>query len=175
MYLGAEQRTSFERIKEYLMNPPVLRAPRIGEAFRLYVAAQHQVVGAMLMQEDRKRELPVAYQSQRLVDAETRYTPIEKLCLSVYFASNKLCHYLLSSTCVVVCKHDIVKYMLQKPVLRGRLGKWAYAMVVYDLVYEPLRATRGQVVADFIVDHMAVGSDEACLIELKPWSLFLAS
>ena len=37
--------------------------------------------------------------------------------------------------------------------MSGRIGKWAYALVEYDLAYEPLRAIRGQIVADFIVKH----------------------
>ena len=43
--------------------------------------------------------------------------------------------------------------MLQKPILSGRIGKWAYALTEYDLAYESLRAMKGQVIADFIVDH----------------------
>ena len=43
--------------------------------------------------------------------------------------------------------------MLQKPILSGRIGKWAYALVEYDLAYESLRAVRCQIVADFIVEH----------------------
>jgi hypothetical protein len=43
--------------------------------------------------------------------------------------------------------------MLQKPILSGRSGKWAYALVEYDLEFKPLKATKGQVVADFIVEH----------------------
>jgi hypothetical protein len=41
--------------------------------------------------------------------------------------------------------------MLLKPSLSGRIGKWAYALIEYDLVYELLRSMKGQVVADFIV------------------------
>jgi hypothetical protein len=33
------------------------------------------------------------------------------------------------------------------------MGKWAYALVEYDLAYELLRSKKGKVVADFIVDH----------------------
>jgi hypothetical protein len=33
------------------------------------------------------------------------------------------------------------------------MGKWAYALVEYDLAYELLRSMKGKVVADFIVDH----------------------
>jgi hypothetical protein len=37
---GADQREAFERIKRYLIAPPVLRAPKLGEAFKMYIAAQ---------------------------------------------------------------------------------------------------------------------------------------
>jgi ribonuclease HI len=43
--------------------------------------------------------------------------------------------------------------MLHRPILRGRLGKWAYALIEYDLVFESLKAMKGQVMADFIVEH----------------------
>jgi ribonuclease HI len=41
-----------------------------------------------------------------------------------------------------------------------------------DLKYEPLRATKGQVVADFVVDHMITDDRATCLVETVPWSLF---
>jgi ribonuclease HI len=44
--------------------------------------------------------------------------------------------------------------MLQKPILSGRIGKWAYALVEYDLRCEPIGSMKGQIVADFIVQHM---------------------
>jgi hypothetical protein len=50
--------------------------------------------------------------------------------------------------------------MLLRPILSGRIGKWSYALVEYDLAYEPLRLMKRQVVADFIVDH-AVDMDHS--------------
>jgi hypothetical protein len=41
--------------------------------------------------------------------------------------------------------------MLHKPILSGRVGKWAYALVEYDLHCEPLSSMKGQIVADSIV------------------------
>ena len=61
-------------------------------------------------------------------------------------------HYLLSSTCIVVCQTDVIKHMLQKSILSGRIGKWAYALVEYDLGCEPLKSMRGRIIADFIVE-----------------------
>jgi hypothetical protein len=47
----------------------------------------------------------------------------------------------------------VIKYMLQNPIMSGRIGKWAYALIEYHLAYEPLKSMKGQVVADFIVEH----------------------
>jgi ribonuclease HI len=109
--------------------------------------------------------------SKRLLDAETRYTYVEKLCLTLYYACSKFRHYILSSHCIVTCQHDVVRCMMQKPILSGRMGKWAYSLVEYELSYESLKAVRGQVVADFIIDH-GVEMDDACIVTRKPWKLF---
>ena len=95
---GPKQQEAFENIKIYLSSPPVLKAPRRGVPFRLYVAAEDKVIGAVLTQETEGKEYIVTYISRRLIDAETRYTFIDKLCLSLYYACTKLRHYLLSST-----------------------------------------------------------------------------
>jgi hypothetical protein len=96
----------------YLTSTPVLRAPRSSEDIKIYVATQDRVIGATLMQEDDSGEHVVAYLSRRLLDAETRYTFVEKLCLALYYVCTKCRHYLLSSTCMVVSQHDVLKYML---------------------------------------------------------------
>ena len=93
---GAEQQESFERFKSYLSSPPVLKAPRRGVPFRLYVGAEDRIVVAVLTQETEEKEYIITYLSRRLIDAETRYTFIEKLSLSLYYACTKLRHYLLS-------------------------------------------------------------------------------
>jgi hypothetical protein len=54
-----------------------------------------------LTQEDKGKEYVIAYLGRRILDLETRYAHIEKLCLSLYYACSKMRHYLLSSTCVV--------------------------------------------------------------------------
>ena len=155
-----EQQESFEKIKNYLSSPPVLKAPRGEVPFRLYVTAEDKIIGAILTQETEGKEYIITYLSQRLIDAETWYTFIEKLCLSLYYACTKLRHYFLSSTCIVTCQADVIKHILQKPILSGRIGKWAYALVEYNLAYESLKSVKGQIVADFIVEHRINGEHD---------------
>ena len=87
------------------------------------------------------------------MDPETRYSPIEKLCLCLYFSCTKLQHYLLSAECTVVSKADVIKHMLSMPILNGRIGKWILALSEFDLRYESAKAVKGQVMANFITQH----------------------
>ena len=47
---GAKQQEAFEKIKQYLSSPPILKAPRRGVPFRLYVAAEDKVIEVVLTQ-----------------------------------------------------------------------------------------------------------------------------
>jgi ribonuclease HI len=64
--------------------------------------------------------------------------------------------------------------MLHLPILSGRLGKWAYGLVEYDLVYESLKSIKGQIVADFIIEHQIniEHNLDVGLILLTPWKLY---
>jgi hypothetical protein len=106
-----------------LSTPLILRAPRRGVPFKLYIAAEEKTIRDILTQEDKGREYVITYLGRRLLDPETRYVHIEKLCLSLYFSCAKMRHYLLSSTCVVACQADVIKHMLYRPILCGRISK----------------------------------------------------
>jgi hypothetical protein len=104
------------------------------------------------------------YLSRRILDAEMRYVFLEKLCLALYYACSKFWHYLLSSSCTIICRHDVIKCVLQKLILSGRLGKWAYALTEYELDYKPLSAVKGQVLANSMAEH-GVEEAEVCTVE----------
>jgi hypothetical protein len=74
----------------------------------------------VLTQEHANKEFAVAYLSRQMVYAEMRYTCIEKLCLSLYYACSKFRHYILCSLCVVTCQHNVVKTDSQRK--DGKVG-----------------------------------------------------
>jgi hypothetical protein len=103
----------------YLTSSPVLKAPKIGQNFRLYMSSQEHVIGAALTQENGGKEAPVVYVSQKLLHVETWYVFVEKVCLFFYYACTKFRPYILSSICTIVSQHDVMKHMLHKLILSG--------------------------------------------------------
>jgi hypothetical protein len=82
--------------------------------------------------------------------------------------------YLLSSPCTVYGQTDVIKYMLQNPIMSGRIGKWAYVLIEYDLAYESLKSMKGQVATNFIVEHWIDDTHEldmSCLT-ITSWTLY---
>lgn len=85
------------------------------------------------------------------LDAETRYSKMEKMVLALVTAKKNLRHYFESHTIVVMTNCPIGK-ILSKPDLSGRLTKWAIELGVFDIKYVSRSAKKGQVLVDFLVE-----------------------
>ena len=146
---------AFEKnIKEYLSKPLVLRPSIRGHPLKLYLSVTNESIGCLLAQNNSKgHEQAVYYLSRVLNPTETRYNPIEKLCLALYFACTQLRHYLIKSRVYVVSHNDLMKYMLNRPLITWRIVKWSLAFSKFTLVYFPQKSIKGQALADFLDDH----------------------
>ena len=91
--MGRHTTNAFDEIKEYMKSPPVLVPSQHGKPFKLYVSADRHIIGLVLMQELEGKKQVILYLSKRLLDLETRYSLVEKLCLCLYFSCTKLQHY----------------------------------------------------------------------------------
>ena len=99
---------------------------------KLYISATDDSIGSLLAQDTEDSTEKVMYcLSQLLNDAKTRCMPIEKLCLSLFHACTKLKYYLLPREILATCKIDIVRYLLNQPIWKGRLMKWAIKLNVF--------------------------------------------
>jgi hypothetical protein len=68
---GKEQQEAFDNIKEYLKSPLVLIPPQKVKPFKLYLSADEQSIGSILIQEFKARERVIFYLNRRLLYAET--------------------------------------------------------------------------------------------------------
>ncbi|CAL9012200.1 unnamed protein product, partial [Prunus brigantina] len=150
---------AFDAIKEYLARPPVLIPPKRGRPLKLYILAAENSIRSLLAQDnDEKKEQAVYYLSRILTATERKYSPVEKLCLALYFIATKLMHYMLPSVVHIIAKTDLIKYMLTRPIIRGRIGKWTMALAEFTFRYVPQHAVKGQALTDFLAAHPSLAS-----------------
>ena len=143
----------FDRIKGYLSKPPVLIPPLKGGPLKLYLSAVKESLRCLLAQNNVEgHEQTIYYLSRVLNSTETRYTPIEKLCLALYFSCTKLRHYLIKYQLYVVSQTDLMKYMLRLPLITGRIERWSLALSKFALVYFPQKAVKGQALTNFLAN-----------------------
>jgi len=163
----AERQAIFDEIKRYLSQPPVLMPPKRGKPIRLYISASEDSIGCLIAQNnDLGREQAVHYLSRTLNTAELNDPPIEKLCLALYFAATKLHHYMLPSIVQIISKTDLIKYMLTRPIIRGRIRKWTMALFEFTFQYVAQRSVKGQALADFLSHHPIQGGEEMAEVEI---------
>ncbi|CAN6688350.1 unnamed protein product [Malus baccata var. baccata] len=125
-----------------------------GKPLKLYISASEKSIGSLLAQNNEGgKEQAVYYLSRILTEVETRYSPVERLCLALYFTASKLRHYTLPCHVHIIAKTDVIKYMLSKPMLTERIRKWILALSEFSFQYVPQRAVKGQAIADFLAKH----------------------
>ncbi|KAM2383355.1 hypothetical protein ACFXTH_040919 [Malus domestica] len=126
----------------------------MGKPLKLYISASERSTGSLLAQNNKGgKEQAVYYLSRILTEVETRYTSVKKLCLALYFTACKLRHYILPYHIHIIAKTDMIKYMLAKPMLTGRIRKWILALSEFIFQYVPQRAVKRQAIADFLAEH----------------------
>ena len=123
----------------------MLAAPTTGKPFILYTRALDYSFGSLLAQEnDGGKEVSLYYLSRMLVDAEHRYSPVEKECLAVMFAVQKPLDYLLSNTVYLISRINLLKVLVTKVgSLNARLAKWSILLSQFDIRYIPQKAIKG--------------------------------
>ena len=90
----------------------------------------------MLAQESvDKVERAIYYLSKKMLDYEPRYTPLDKACLALVWATKKLRHYLLAHSVILVLRLDPFKYLFEKSALTSRLARWLLLLFEFDLKY----------------------------------------
>ena len=79
----------------------------------LYLASNSQAIEALLVQEDNDgNEQSIYYVSRTFKDTETRCPKIERACLVVIYASQRLKRYFLAHQILLVTKSHPIKALL---------------------------------------------------------------
>ena len=117
----------------------------------IYLSISKGAVNVVLVQEEEGKQFPIYYVSKSLLDAETRYTQLEKLALVLVIAARKLWPYFQCHPITVLTTYPL-KSILHKPELSSWLTKWTAELSEYDITFQPCTALKSQVLANFIAD-----------------------
>ncbi|XP_051115706.1 uncharacterized protein LOC127240898 [Andrographis paniculata] len=162
--------------QEALTKPPVLVPPRGDQPIRLFVANSFDVMSSLLPQEwEDDKERAINYLSKTLAGPELNYTMPEKMCFSLVFACTRLEHYILPRETEVVSKVDMIRLIMHKPTMQGRLMKWAIKLAPFALQHRPIKAVKGQVVAKLLAEfsnNEPVENKMVPYIGSSPWKMF---
>ncbi|KAL0287719.1 UNVERIFIED_CONTAM: hypothetical protein Sangu_2680300 [Sesamum angustifolium] len=134
----------FKSIKSYLIKPPVLVSLVPGRPLILYVATQERSIGILLAQKnDEGNDNALYYLSRTMTPNELKYSPIEKLCLTLIFSIQKLKHYFQYHNIHLASKANPLKYVMAKPVLSDKLARWYLQLQQFEITYVPQKAIKG--------------------------------
>ncbi|XP_027178083.1 uncharacterized protein LOC113777247 [Coffea eugenioides] len=172
-----ECQKAFTDLKAYLAELPTLTAPELGETLFLYLSACNEAVSAVLVREDGGAQRPVYYVSRALQGPETRYTPAEKLVLTLVHAARKLRPYFQAHSIIVLTDQPL-RQILTKPEVSGRMTKWAVELAEHDIGYWPRTTIKAQALADFLAEgaSMAMTGQDSLpggVRSEEPWTLFV--
>ena len=131
---------AFERLKQHLVEAPVLAFPSFDRGFLLDTDASGVGLGAVLAQKQEDGTIrPVAYASRTLQPHERNYGSTEMEALGVVWAIKHFRHYLYGHHCDVFTDHEALKSLLNTPHPSGKLARWGLALQEVDLAiyYRP--------------------------------------
>jgi hypothetical protein len=152
-----------------MARPLVLVPPQQDMPFYIYLSVGDTSITSVVVQVYDGKEKVVFYLSRRMLDMETRYHEIEKLCLYLFFTCTKLWHILLFVEIIVICRSDAIKLMLSAPMLKGRLRKWMFALSEFNIWYQPAKAVKGQALADLIAKRI---NTNVATLSVHAWAMY---
>jgi phospholipid-translocating ATPase len=149
------QERAFNSLRQYLVNPPILRLPDYKKQFILQTDAASEGIGAILLQEEEGCRYPVAFASRKLLPRECNYATIEKECLAVVWGVQKFQTYLYGSQFILETDHQPLQYLQQNNFQNSRLTRWSLSLQPYRFT---LRYIKGclNVGADFLSRNYAM-------------------
>ena len=137
-----ECQQAFDKLRQYLMSPPILAYPDYTKPFRLYTDASNQGLGAVLSQLQDGEERVIAYASRGLRKTERNdayYSAFKLELLALKWAiTDKFKEYLMGGKFTVFTDHNPLVH-LNTAQLRAVEQRWIaqLANFQFDIKYRP--------------------------------------
>ena len=124
------QELTLESLKAHIANPPVLQLPDFNKELVLHTDARNEGIGAILLQKDSGVKHPIAFISKKLLPRERNYSTIEKECLAILWAVQKLQNFMYGKQFILETDQQPLQYLGKAQFQNGRLRD---GLLLYNL------------------------------------------
>ena len=120
-------------LKEKIVTTLILVFLDWKKEFHVHVDASCIMLGVVLTHVDEgDLDHPIVFTGRKLSKAEKNYSIIEHKGLAIVYALYKFRHYLLGGHFKMYTDHSTLKYLVNKPVLGGKICRWLFLFHEYD-------------------------------------------
>jgi hypothetical protein len=123
---------AFNTLKESLISEPLLQYPDFTRPFVLSTDASNEAIGAVLSQGSIGKDLPIAYASRTLNNAERNYPTIEKELLAIVWGCKHFRPYLYGRKFTIVTDHRPLTWIFSVKDPSSRLLRWRLRLEEFD-------------------------------------------
>ncbi|XP_069835633.1 uncharacterized protein [Dendropsophus ebraccatus] len=124
-------------LKQALASAPVLQSPDFNRQFIVQTDASAYGLGAVLSQVNAAgEEHPILYLSRKLLSREVAYATVEKECLAIVWALQKLQSYLYGRRFTVITDHNPLSWLHRVAGDNGKLLRWSLALQQYEFTIQ---------------------------------------
>jgi hypothetical protein len=117
-----ECQQSFDILKHKMVTSPILVFPNWRKKFYVHVDASSIALGAVLAQpREGYIDHLLSFASRKLSTVEINYTTTKREGVAMVYALQKFHHYLLGGHFKMFTDHSMLKYLVNKTVLGGRI------------------------------------------------------
>jgi transposase InsO family protein len=136
-----DQRTNkaCNTLKKLLTEESLLQYPDFTKPCVLTTDTSNEVLGAILSQGPIGQDLPVAYASRTLSNAEKNYSTTEKELLAIVWGCRQYRQYLFGRKFTIVTDHQLLTWVFNVKDPSSRLLRWRLKLEEFDyrIVYKP--------------------------------------
>jgi hypothetical protein len=133
-----DQENAFQNLKVKLTSQPILQYPDFSKEFILTTDASNQGLGAVLSQGEIGKDLPIAYVSRNLNNAEKNYTTSEKELLAIVWGVKHFRPYLYGRKFKIASDHKPLTWIMNVKDPGSGMLRWRIKLEEYDseIVYK---------------------------------------
>lgn len=132
----SECEEAFNKLKQALVNPPILAYPVYGKDYILQTDASGEAIGLVLGQIQNGKQVVISYGGKKLTNSEKKFSTTERECLAVVVGLKQFEPYLRGTHVKIQTDHSALKWILTQKQPQGRLARWLAFLQTFDYEVE---------------------------------------